>query len=105
MTSNPEFTTVPPTYNAPPSAPPAPSQSRLLRRSTDDKVLGGVCGGIARYLGVDVVLIRLLAVVLAIVGGGAGVIAYLVAWIVIPKDQPVAPPAGQPTAVASGPLP
>src|SRR5262252_8928334 len=106
MTSNPEFTTVPPTYNAPPPSYPAPSQSRLLRRSTDDKVLGGVCGGIARYLGVDVVLIRLLAVVLAIVGGGAGVIAYLVAWIVIPKDQPAAAaPATQATAVASGPLP
>ena len=106
MTSNPEFTTVPPTYNAPPPQYAAPSQSRLLRRSTDDKVLGGVCGGIARYLGVDAVLIRLLAVVLAIVGGGAGLIAYLIAWIVIPKDQPVAaPPATQPTAVAAGPLP
>jgi len=104
MTSNPEFTTVPPTDNAPPPYP-APSQSRLLRRSTDDKVLGGVCGGIARYLGVDAVLIRLLAVVLAIVGGGAGLIAYLIAWIVIPKDRPAAPPAGQSTAVASSPLP
>jgi phage shock protein C len=106
MTSNPEFTTVPPTYNAPPPQYAAPSQSRLLRRSTDDKVLGGVCGGIARYLGVDAVLIRLLAVVLAIVGGGAGLIAYLIAWIVIPKDQPVAgPPATHTTAVAAGPLP
>ena len=106
MTSNPEFTTVPPTYNAPPPRYPTPSQSRLLRRSTDDKVLGGVCGGIARYLGVDAVLIRLLAVVLAIVGGGAGLIAYLIAWIVIPKDQPVAgPPATHTNAVAAGPLP
>ena len=104
MTSNPEFTTVPPTYNAPPPPYPAQSQSRLLRRSTDDKVLGGVCGGIARYLGVDAVLIRLLAVVLAIVSGGTGLIAYLVAWIVIPKDRPVAPPAGQSTAVAPTPL-
>jgi len=78
----------------------------LLRRSTDDKVLGGVCGGIARYLGVDAVVIRLLAVVLAIVGGGAGLIAYLIAWIVIPKDQPVAAPSAIPsTAVASSPLP
>ena len=103
MTSNPEFTTVPPTYNAPPPYA-GPSQTRLLRRSTDDKVLGGVCGGIARYLGVDAVLIRLLAVVLAIVGGGAGLIAYLIAWIVIPKDRPVASPAGQSTEVAPTPL-
>jgi phage shock protein C len=78
----------------------------LLRRSTDDKVLGGVCGGFARYLGVDAVVIRLLAVVLAIVGGGAGLIAYLIAWIVIPKDQPAAAPSATPsTAVASSPLP
>ena len=106
MTSNPEFTTVPPTYNPPPPADTAQSQPRLLRRSTDDKVLGGVCGGIARYLGVDAVLIRLLAVVLAIVGGGAGLIAYLIAWIVIPKDQPAATPmAGPSTAVPSGPHP
>ena len=106
MTSNPELTTVPPTYNAPPPPSAGPSQPRLLRRSTDDKVLGGVCGGIARYLGVDAVVIRLLAVVLAIVGGGAGLIAYLIAWIVIPKDQPVAAPSAIPsTAVASSPLP
>jgi len=106
MTSNPELTTVAPTYNAPPPSSPAPSQPRLLRRSTDDKVLGGVCGGIARYLGVDAVVIRLLAVVLAIVGGGAGLIAYLIAWVVIPKDQPVAAPSATPsTAVASSPLP
>lgn len=106
MTSNPELTAVPPTFNAPPPPSTAPSQARLLRRSTDDKVLGGVCGGIARYLGVDTVVIRLLAVVLAIVGGGAGLIAYLIAWIVIPKDQPVAAPSATPsTAVASSPLP
>jgi phage shock protein C len=106
MTSNPELSPVPPTYNAPPPPSTAPSQPRLLRRSTDDKVLGGVCGGIARYLGVDAVVIRLLAVVLAIVGGGAGLIAYLIAWIVIPKDQPVAAPSATPsTAVASSPLP
>ena len=102
MTSNPELTAVPATFNAPPPPSTAPSQPRLLRRSTDDKVLGGVCGGIARYLGVDTVVIRLLAVVLAIVGGGAGLIAYLIAWIVIPKDRPVAAPS---TAVASSPVP
>ena len=105
MTSNPELTAVPPTFNAPPPPSTAPSQPRLLRRSTDDKVLGGVCGGIARYLGVDTVVIRLLAVVLAIVGGGAGLIAYLIAWIVIPKDRPVAAPSAPSTAVASSPLP
>jgi phage shock protein C len=50
-------------------------------------MLGGVCGGLARYFGVDAVLVRLLAVVLTIVGGGIGLVAYLVAWIVVPKDR------------------
>jgi phage shock protein C len=101
MTSNPELTTT--TYDAPPPPPfAAQPQPRLLRRSTDDKVLGGVCGGIARYLGVDAVLIRLLAVVLTIAGGGAGLIAYLVAWIVIPKDRTDDTSANQSTPVPSG---
>jgi hypothetical protein len=47
---------------------------------------------------VDVVLIRLLAVALALLGAGAGVVAYLVAWIVIPKDRPAYPVAGPPAA-------
>ena len=107
MTSNPELTPSPATtaYDAPPPSFAAQSQPRLLRRSTDDKVLGGVCGGIARYLGVDAVLIRLLAVVLTIVGGGAGLIAYLVAWIVIPKDRTDNPGANQSTPVPSGGAP
>jgi len=104
MTSNPELTPSPTTttYDAPPPSFAAQSQPRLLRRSTDDKVLGGVCGGIARYLGVDAVLIRLLAVVLTIVSGGAGLIAYLVAWIVIPKDRTDNPWANQSSPVPSG---
>ena len=56
-------------------------------------------------MGVDAVLIRLLAVVLAIVGGGAGLIAYLVAWIVIPKDRTDNPWANQSTPVPSGGAP
>lgn len=52
---------------------------RLLRRSRDDRVIGGVCGGLGRYLGVDPVLLRIAMVILAIAGGG-GILIYLVAW-------------------------
>jgi len=48
-------------------------------------MLGGVCGGIAEYFNVDPTLIRLLAVVL-IMAGGAAIIAYIIAWIVIPEE-------------------
>jgi phage shock protein C len=61
-------------------------QGKLLRRSTDDKWIGGVCSGIARYAGVDVVLVRLLFLVLTVFSFGAGVLAYLVAWVVMPPE-------------------
>jgi phage shock protein C len=72
---------------SPPPPPGGPRPERLLRRSSDDKVLAGVCGGLGRYLGVDPVLLRIAAVVLAL-ANGLGVIAYVVAWIVIPEERP-----------------
>lgn len=62
-------------------------QPRVLRRSHDDRVIGGVCSGLGRYLGVDPVLLRIAFVVLAIAGGG-GVILYIVGWILIPEEKP-----------------
>jgi phage shock protein C len=53
-------------------------------------MLGGVCGGIARYLDVDPVLLRVAAVALAL-SGGFGVLGYVLAWVVIPEaaeDEP-----------------
>jgi len=69
---------------ATPTPPPAPTPKRLTR-DTDDKMLGGVCSGVADYLGVDVTLVRLLAVVGAILGVGSLVVAYVLAWILIPE--------------------
>ncbi|OFW77596.1 MAG: hypothetical protein A2Z48_09060 [Actinobacteria bacterium RBG_19FT_COMBO_70_19] len=62
-------------------------EPRVLRRSRDDRVIGGVCSGLGRYLGVDPVLLRIAFVVLAIAGGG-GVILYIVGWILIPEEKP-----------------
>jgi len=59
---------------------------RLLRRSRDDRVIGGVCGGLGRYLGVDPVLLWIAMVILAIAGGG-GILIYLVAWVLIPAER------------------
>ena len=61
-----------------------PSSAKRLLRSPDDRYLGGVCGGIAEYFGVDPTLVRLAAVVLALLGG-SGLFIYLVAWIIMPK--------------------
>ena len=58
-----------------------------LRRSTSDKVVAGVCGGLGRYFDVDPVFFRLAFVVLAL-GGGSGVLLYVIAWIAIPEEAP-----------------
>jgi phage shock protein C len=62
-----------------------PQTYKRLTRDTDDGMLGGVCAGVADYLGIDVTLVRLLAVVGAVLGLGSLVIAYVVAWILVPQ--------------------
>jgi phage shock protein PspC (stress-responsive transcriptional regulator) len=61
------------------------TRKRLVRRR-HDKMLGGVCSGVADYLGVDVTLVRVLTVVGAVFGLGSLVVAYVVAWALMP-DQ------------------
>ncbi|MCK9639497.1 MAG: PspC domain-containing protein [Prolixibacteraceae bacterium] len=57
---------------------------RRLYRDPDDKVLGGVCGGLGAYFAIDPVIIRILFVLIFFLGG-SGVLVYLVLWIVVPK--------------------
>lgn len=59
---------------------------KKLYRSSRDSVLAGVCGGIGEYFAVDSVIVRLLWVVFTLMGG-AGLIAYIIAAIIIPKDE------------------
>jgi phage shock protein C len=65
---------------------PGTTTHRKLVRRTDDKMLAGVCAGVADYLGVDVTLVRLAAVVGTVLGFGTLVIAYLVAWVLMPQE-------------------
>ena len=58
---------------------------RLLRRSMDGRILGGVATGLARYFSVDVAHVRIALVALSFLGG-AGVPLYLAAWALIPAD-------------------
>ena len=59
---------------------------RRLSRSTADRMVGGVCGGIAGYLGVDATLVRLAVVVLALAAGN-GVLLYVAAWLLMPDGD------------------
>ena len=57
-----------------------------LRRSKDDRVIAGVCGGVARTLGIDPIIVRVLVAAFTL-AGGAGLIAYILAWILIPEED------------------
>jgi len=63
-------------------------------------VLGGVCGGLGHYLGIDPVLVRIAALVL-VFAGGAGILLYLIGWIAIPEESD-AEAAARPQAVRHG---
>jgi phage shock protein C len=61
-----------------------------LTRSTTDRKLAGVCGGLAEYFRVDSTAVRVLWAILTIIPGAIvlGVVAYLVAWFIMPGDRP-----------------
>ncbi len=65
----------------------------LSRPRGSERSVAGVCAGVARYLGVDVTLIRILVVCLALWPPFLGLIFYVVCWIVMPTDALLLPPA------------
>jgi phage shock protein PspC (stress-responsive transcriptional regulator) len=78
-TAEPEPT---PETTAEPTPAPGP---RRLTRSSDDRVIAGVCGGLGEYFGVDAVLIRIAALVL-VFAGGAGLLLYAIGWLAMPEE-------------------
>lgn len=61
--------------------------SKRLTRSTYDRMIAGVCGGIARYFDVDVTLVRVVFVLLSVLSAAfPGLIVYLVLWLVLPEE-------------------
>jgi phage shock protein C len=66
---------------------------RRLTRSRYDRKIAGVCGGLAEYLDVDPTLVRLLWLTLVFVPPAVGVIAYILAWLVVPREAPRLPEA------------
>jgi phage shock protein C len=66
---------------------------RRVKRSRDDRMISGVCGGIARYFGIDPVIVRVATIAL-VAAGGVGAVTYVAAWILMPlEDLPAAPAA------------
>jgi phage shock protein C len=90
-------------HETPRAAAARVSAPRRLYRLTHDKMIAGVCSGLARYMDVDVALMRVLMVTFVIFSGGLGILAYIAAWIFVPAEPwlPVPAPAAatpQPTS-------
>ncbi len=61
---------------------------KVLRRSTTNRMIGGVIGGLADYFGLDVSLLRVVYVVGSILSAAfPGLLVYLIMWVVIPKEE------------------
>src|SRR5438270_3269744 len=84
-----------PTSSAPPLVPPPP-HSRRLMRSARERMWAGVAGGMAEFFDIDPSLVRLLWVAAAVVTGGLAIPAYILLWIILPRDD--RPPVGNPGA-------
>jgi phage shock protein C len=88
----PTATPIAPAPDLPTSTPapvPAPRPKFRLRRSRTDRMLGGVCGGLAESLGVDAAVLRIGLVTLTVLGMGVGVVLYAAVWLLAPEtDEP-----------------
>ena len=62
------------------------AHGRRLTRSRDERMISGVCGGLAEYLGMDTTLMRVLWVVATFISGGVTLIAYPIFWLVMPES-------------------
>ena len=68
-------------YETPTQAP-----VRRFLRSRDDRMIAGVCGGAAKYFGIDATLLRVILVLAAIIGIGTGFLLYLACWLLVPEQ-------------------
>ena len=62
------------------------SNATPIKRSRDDRMLGGVCGGIAKHLNIDPVIVRIATIAL-VCAVGAGAVAYVAAWVLMPLED------------------
>jgi phage shock protein C len=65
----------------------ATAEIKKLRRSKSDKMVAGVCGGVAKLIGVDAALIRIGLVAATLLGFGTGAVLYVAAWILMPEEE------------------
>lgn len=72
-------------HSYPSPVPPSRPEARRLTRREDNKILAGVCSGIAAHLNVDPTIVRLLLVAAVVFGFGTGIVVYLAGWWLMPR--------------------
>lgn len=75
-----------------PAAGPYPQSVTRLIRPRAGRMIAGVCQGLANAYAWDVVWVRVITVLLAVFGGGSGLLAYVIFWIVMPEEPVILPP-------------
>ncbi len=60
---------------------------RKLRRSRTDRMLAGVCAGLANFLGLDATLVRVVYVLATVFTAFAGVLVYIILWVIVPEEN------------------
>lgn len=80
----------------PPAAAPYPQTVTRLVRPRMGRMIAGVCQGLANAYAWDVVWVRVITVLLTVFGGGSGLLAYVIFWIVMPEEPVLLPPAPYP---------
>ena len=65
----------------------ATDKVKKLRRSRNDRMVAGVCGGVSEMIGVDAAILRILLVAATLFGFGAGALLYLAMWILVPEKE------------------
>ena len=62
------------------------STRKPLRRSSDNRIILGICGGLGEFFGINPIWFRLLFIIAAIPGGLPGILLYLILWLIMPKS-------------------
>lgn len=71
------------------------SEQKKLYRDTENKLIAGVCAGMAEYFGLDVVLIRVIAILLGVFTGGSALLAYIIIIFIAPEKPTGSSPLGK----------